>query len=264
MLIFAAHVPHTPLLLPSIGRKNTEALKKTTKALKIVAEELYATNPEVIVVLTEHGNPSPEAFAANLNNFYRTDLSEFGDLATKIEYTPEIRCLDQLQRLARHSEIPFTLFSDPSLGHAVAVPLIFLTEKLKKITVLPLFAAARRPAKEHFDFGQLLREAVAASDKRVAVVSAGDLSHALNSEAPAGLRPEGKKFDAAFRQAMKNITASGLLQLDTETLTKAADCAYHPGLIILGLLEGTKIRPEELCYEAPFGVGCLTVQFHLS
>lgn len=264
MLVFAAHVPHTPLLLPTIGRENTGALQKTQDALKIVAEELYAARPEVILILAEHGNPTPEAFAINLNDYYQTDLSEFGDLATKQEYAPDLCCVDKLQRLLRYLEIPFTMFSNFSLDHAVAVPLIMLTEKLKKFTVLPLFAASKLSAKEHFDFGQALQEAVIASDKRVAVISAGDLSHALSSESPAGLRSEGAAFDKALRQAVKSVTASGLLQLDANIVTKAAECTYRPFLIMLGLLEGTNVRPEELCYEAPFGVGYLTVQFHLS
>jgi len=263
MLVFAAHVPHTPLLLSTVGRENTEALVKTSEALKIVAEELYAARPEVVFILAEHGNPSTNAFAVNLNDKYKTDLSEFGDLATKIEYASELAEVDKIQRLVRRAQIPFTMFSEPSLGHAVAVPLITLTGKLKKITVLPLYAASELSAKQHFEFGQTLREIILASDKRIAVISAGDLSHALSSDAPAGLRPEGAEFDAAARQAVNSVTASGLLQLDPTTITQAAECAYYSILIILGILEGANVRPKELCYEAPFGVGYLTVQFHL-
>lgn len=264
MLIFAAHVPHTPLLLSTVGRKNTEALKKTSEALKIVAEELYASRPEVVIVLAEHGNPSPKAFAVNLSDKYQTDLSEFGDLATKIEYPAELSEVDKLQRTVRKLQIPFTLFSNPLLDHAMSVPLITLTERLKKITVLPLYAAEELSAKVHFEFGQALREIILASDKRIAIISAGDLSHALSSDAPVGLRPEGVEFDTAVRQAINNVTASGLLQLDSTTITQAAECTYHSILIVLGILERTNVRTEELCYEAPFGVGYLTVQFHLS
>ncbi|MFA6131582.1 MAG: class III extradiol dioxygenase subunit B-like domain-containing protein [Patescibacteria group bacterium] len=264
MLVFAAHVPHTPLLIPAIGRENTEALKKTEEAVKIVAEELYAARPEVIIVVAEHGNPTPNSFAINLNDKYQTDLSEFGDLATKNEYLSELAGIDNLQRFVRSYQIPFTLFSESAFGHAVAVPLIKLTEKLKKFTVLPLFAASELSAKKHFELGQLLRENISSSNKRVAIISAGDLSHALSSDAPAGLRPEGAEFDAAVRQAVNNVTASGLLQLDEQTVIKAAECAYRPILITLGLLGGLNVRSEELCYEAPFGVGYLTVQFHLS
>lgn len=263
MLIFAAHVPHTPLLLPTIGRENTEALKKTREALKIVAEELYAARPEVLVVLASHGNPSPEAFAVNLNDSYETDLSEFGDITTKLKYTSELGTIDRLQRFTRRSNTPFTMFSDLSLGYAVAVPLITLTEKFKKVPIIPLFSAPRLSAKEHFEFGHLLNDFISLSDRRLAVVSAGDLSHALSSKAPAGLRPESARFDETVRQAMNSVAASGLLGLDTEFVNKAAECAYYPILIMLGLLDDMKVRPEELSYETPFGVGYLTVQFHL-
>lgn len=263
MLVFAAHIPHTPLVLPSVGREYIEELKKTRDALKIVAEELYATQPEVIIILAGHGNPTPEVFSANFNNFFNTDLAEFGDLVTKLKYPSEISCLDKLQRLARHSEIPFTLFSDPSLGHAVAVPLITLTEKLKKFSVLPLFTAPDLSAKAHFEFGKILKEIIAASDRRVALISSGDLSHALTKKSPAGLKPEGKKFDDAMREATKNINASGLLQLDPKFIKKASQCAYLSTLALLGVLEGTNTKAEELSYEAPFGVGYLTVMFRI-
>jgi aromatic ring-opening dioxygenase LigB subunit len=262
-LVFAAHVPHTPLLLSTVGRENTAVLKKTIAATKILSEELYAARPDVVLIMSGHGNPSPEVFAVNLNNHYKTNLDEFGDLSTKIGYPPEICCVDRLQRFIRRSNLPFTLFSDPSLGHATAIPLILLTEKLKKFSVLPIFSAPKLEPKKHFEFGQALREVILSSDKRVAVISAGDLSHALSTEAPAGLRPAGVKFDHLIREAAKSVTASGLLQLEKEFLQQAAECAYRPILIILGLLEGARVKSEELSYEAPFGVGYLTVQFHL-
>jgi len=263
MLVYAAHVPHTPLLLPTIGRENTDVLKKTNEALKIVAQELYAARPEVLIILAGHGNPSPEVFALNLNNSYQTDLSEFGDLTTKKNFTCELGCADQLQRFLRHSHMPFTLFSNQSLSYTVSVPLIKLTEKIKTLSILPIFSAPKLSPKKHFEFGQLLKEIVATTDKRVAVISTGDLSHALSTNAPAGLHTEGAEFDENIREALKSVTVSGLLQLDPELIAKASECAYQPILMLLGLLEGANIRPEELSYEFPFGVGYLTVQFHL-
>ncbi|MFH1253022.1 MAG: class III extradiol dioxygenase subunit B-like domain-containing protein [Candidatus Uhrbacteria bacterium] len=261
MLVFAAHVPHTPLLLPTVGRDNTEKLKKTTQALKIVAEELYAARPEVIFLISGHGNPTPEIFTVNLNNSYQTNLSEFGDLATKLEYLPELSCVDALQKNSRRAKLPFSVFSEPNLGHATAIPLIMLTEKFKKITVLPFFTAPNLSTKNHFKLGRVLKEVIHLSNKRIAVISAGDLSHALNNQAPAGLRPEGKKFDLAVRGAVKTAVASGLLQLDDELINRAAECALRPIITLFGLLDGVDIRTEELCYEAPFGVGYLTAWF---
>lgn len=236
MLSFVAHVPHTPLLIPTVGRDNLDKLKKTQNALKILAGELYATQPEVLVILAEHGNPTPESFSVNLNSHYQTDLKEFGDLATQLEFSPEIHLADQIQRGLRKANLPFSLFSDPSLGHAVAVPLICLLSNIKKITILPFFTARNLPAKTHFELGRQLKEIFSASNKRIAVISAGDLSHALSAEAPAGLRPEGKKFDHAVREALKTITPTKLLQLEKSFINEAAECAYLPIITLLGLL----------------------------
>jgi AmmeMemoRadiSam system protein B len=263
MLVFAAHVPHTPLVLPSVGREHLEETKKTREALKIVAEELYASRPEVIIILAGHGNPAPDAFAANFNDSYKTNLAEFGDIVTKLVYPAEIKCADKLQRLARHESLQFTMFSDPSIGHAVAVPLITLTEKLKKFTILPLFTAPDLSAKEHFDFGKILLEVVASSDKRVAIISSGDLSHALTKKSPAGFKTEGQKFDNILRESVNNINAAGLVQLDPKFVKKASQCTYRSVLILLGVLESNNAKAEELCYEAPFGVGYLTVMFRI-
>ena len=263
MLVYAAHVPHTPLLIPTVGRENTEVLKKTNEALKIVAQELYAARPEVLIILAGHGNPSPEVFALNLSNTYQTNLSEFGDLTTKIDYSCELGCADRLQRFLRRSNMPFTLFSNSKIDYSTSVPLIKLTEKIKKFSVLPIFSAPKLSPKKHFEFGQLLKEIVSTTEKRVAVISAGDLSHALSSQAPAGLHPEGAEFDKSIRESLTSVAVSGLLQLSPELITKSSECAYQPVLMLLGLLEGTNVRSEELCYEFPFGVGYLTVQFHL-
>lgn len=262
MLVFAAHVPHTPLLLPTVGKEHVEILKKTLNALKNLSEELYAVQPEIIFVIADHGNPFPQTFSINLPSSFKTNFSEFGDLTTKINYLPELGLTDNLQRHLRKMHLPFSMFSEPSLNYATAVPLVVLTSKLKKITILPFLTATNLTAKEHFSCGQILKEIINASNKRIAVISAGDLSHTLSSEAPAGLKPEGKIFDTAVREAIKTITASGLLQLEDTIITSSAECAYLPLLVLLGLLEGTGVRTEEICYETPLGVGYLTAHFH--
>jgi len=113
-------------------------------------------------------------------------------------------------------------------------------------------------------FGRALKDVVLHSPRRIAVIASGDLSHALSSNAPAGYRPEGEEFDGAVRQAIEHMATSQLLSLPASTVSAAAECAYRPLLMLFGLLEGMKVRPEMLGYESPFGVGYLTVQFHLA
>ncbi len=256
MLIFTAFTPHTPLLLPSIGKEHLESLVSTRGAMDHLAEELYALHPETIVVISGHGAQFQEAFSVNLHDHYRADFSEFGDLTTTETFEPDLAFIDTLQRTARRRQIPFTLFSDPVLDYGTSVPLLTLAERLHKVNIVPL-SYSGLPAKTHFEFGRSLKEVVHGSTRRVAVIASGDLSHALSSDAPAGLRPEGKVFDETVRAAIQSQAPAKLLSLDPAVVERAAECGYRPLLILLGLLDGTRVTPDELVYESPFGVGYL-------
>ena len=53
------------------------------------------------------------------------------------------------------------------------------------------------------------------------------------------------------------------MKLDRLIVKEAKQCAYLPLLVLMGILEDISVRPEELSYEMPFGVGYLNAQFHL-
>src|SRR5262245_47834651 len=65
MIVFAAIVPHSPLLLPSIGKDKSEALAKTIAAYKEIEEALYLSKAETIVMISPHAQAYPDAFSEN-------------------------------------------------------------------------------------------------------------------------------------------------------------------------------------------------------
>lgn len=262
MLVHAAFTPHTPLLLPSIGKENVKRLQATTDAMKRIAEDLYVASPETIVIVSAHSAMHPSAFSVNLHDAYEVDLSEFGDLGTAREFLPDIALIDTMQRSLRRHQQPLTLDSDAALDYGTAVPLLLLTENLRNVRIVPI-SYSGLDAKAHFTFGRALKHVLADSSKRIALIASGDLSHALSSEAPAGHKPEGEQFDRAVRQALEQHSASALLTLDPAVVEAASECAYRPLLVFLGALERTHVDPEVLSYESPFGVGYLAAQFHV-
>jgi aromatic ring-opening dioxygenase LigB subunit len=263
MLVFAAYTPHTPLLLPGIGKQHLEKLLSTRGAMDHLAEELYAVRPETIVLVSGHGAHFPGAYSVNLHDHYQVNLSEFGDLTTHEEYRPDLAFIDRLQREVRRAQMPMKLFSDPVLDYGSAVPLLVLADRLPGVKIVPI-SYSGLPPKSHLEFGRHLKEIIQASQARIAVVASGDLSHALSADAPAGLRREGKSFDTAVREAVANVSVSKLLALDPKVVHRAAECGYRPLLILMGLMEGMNVKPEELVYESPFGVGYLVAHFHLA
>ena len=59
------------------------------------------------------------------------------------------------------------------------------------------------------------------SDKKIAVVASGDLSHALSSDSPAGYSPEGKKFDKNLIKLIQKKDIKNILKFDKKLIHRA-------------------------------------------
>ena len=260
MISFIAFTPHSPLLIPSIGKKNLEKLEDTTAAFKSLSLLLSESEPEIIVVLSAHGVSHEDAFSINFHSHYEIDLREFGDLVTKKTFMPDSELVDDIQRRMRTESIPFTLDSSGALDYGIGVPLALLTDKLKNVKITPI-SYSNLSAKDHVEFGRVLKDILENSKKRIAVIASGDLSHCLSSDAPMGFKKEGQKFDEIVKQAISDLSISKLLSLDPEFVKDASECAYQPLMILFGIIERMRLKPEILSYESPFGVGYLVANF---
>ncbi len=263
MIVFAAHVPNSPLLLPSVSGDRVGAVAKTRQSLTELAELLYTTKPDTIVIISDHPTMYAETFSISVSDPYECSLDDVGDLGYQKTYHPDFSLIDRLQRDLRKAEQSVTLTTDERLNFASAIPLDFLTEQLPKVRVVPISPCGLTP-KEHFIFGQALKHTLLASDKRVAVISAGDTAHTLTEFAPGGEHEDGPRYDEALRTVLEQRNVVGLLQMDEAMIANAQETAYRKLLVLLGIIEGMDLTPEIVSYEAPFGVGYLVVNFQLS
>ena len=259
-LVFAAITPHPPLLIPTIGKGNVKKISKTAKAMDELERELYASHPEVILIISPHGSYFPDVFTLNFCTDYVTDLRDFGDLSTKLSFRGDLEMAHRLRDATKRKNFPVTMISEPNLDHGSSVPLYFLTRHLPQVKIIQL-GFCDLDYKAHLDFGALLKEQISMTNRRIAVVASGDMSHALSTDAPAGFNRRGPEFDQKVREMLMAQNYSGLLQIDRELVKDAAECGFRSMLILLGMLQGTRYDYRELSYEAPFGVGYLTAQF---
>jgi hypothetical protein len=88
-LVFSAIVPHSPILLPTIGKDDLQKLKKTEAALKKLEEDFYLSKPDIVIIISPHGHLLKESFTFNMCAEFTTDLKDFGDLATKLTFKGE-------------------------------------------------------------------------------------------------------------------------------------------------------------------------------
>lgn len=264
MLVFAGISPHPPLLIPEIGKENLKFVDKTIKGLKELAKELYASQPETIIIISPHGPLLSDAFTLNLNQKFNINFEDFGDLHTRIELLGDIGLTHHYKEIME-TEIPVILTSQENLDHGCGVPLYFLTENLdkKKIKIIPVFYSLL-DFNTHYQFGRKLQEDILNDTKRIAVVASGDLSHRLTLSAPAGYSHWAKKFDETLIKKIKEKDIKGIMNLDREFIEEAGECGLRSFIILFGILNSINYKPEILSYEGPFGVGYLVVNFHLS
>lgn len=262
MLSFAGFTPNSPLLFPSINTARMDDVEKTVAALQELSEELYATHPDTIVILSESITTYPDAFSVNVADPYTTDLSELGDLGYQKKYHPDFAFIDRLQRYARKNNLPVSLSTDDKLNFASAIPLHYLTEHLPDVKIVPV-APSQLDLKNHFAFGNTLKHLVLESDKRIAVIAAADTAHTLTKDAPGGFHKDSKAFETKLLGFIENRNAGGLLQLDPTLLENVKDTSHRELAMLFGVLDGMAANPTVLSYEKPFGVGYCVVNFSL-
>lgn len=263
MIVYAAIVPHSPLLLPSIGKEHTAQLAKTLAACKEIEEALYIAKPETLCIIAPHGPRYPDSFSANMAGSYNGTLKSFGDFSTTVTAKSDFMLIDRTHRKMREENIPFTLTSSEELDYGYAIPIILLTSHLQNWKLFPI-SPSMMDGKAHFEFGRQLKRVLHAETRRVAIIASADLSHKLSSESPGGASTEGPKFDEAVQQAVSTNNPDALLSLPQEMMENAGQCGYRPIATFLGTLENMNVTPNVLCYEAPFGVGYLTAKYEIA
>ncbi len=98
MLVFAAIVPHSPLLVPSIGKTHRKKMRCTLKALEEIEQALYVVKPDTVCIIAPHGIRYTDAYSINLSEKYLGEFKNFGDFSTNIEAKPDFLVIDHLQR----------------------------------------------------------------------------------------------------------------------------------------------------------------------
>lgn len=260
MIVFAAIMPHSPLLLPTIGSEHTKAIRGTLVANETLRKEFQAARPDVILIISPHSTALPDAVVLNLADKYHGDLTQFGDLKTKRVYRPATPLIDRLQRTLREKKQPITLLSVPILDYGAMVPLVSLGVP-ETLPLIPMFPGDALDFKKHFLLGEAMQDELGDNSKRIAVIASNNLSHRLSSDAPDGFSPQGEKFDATVREALATGNTTRLLKLKTDFVEEAGQCGFRGTILLLGILSRAGASARTLSYEHPFGIGYLTASF---
>lgn len=261
-LLNAAIAPHSPILIPEIGKLNQKVLQKTVDAYQKIATDLQGNDIETIIIISPHGATQENYFTINIGPKLNIDLSSFGFLGNTRELSSDLELISSL----KNTEGPeIQLVSHPSLDYGAAIPLYLLTKMMPDVKIVSLNYASKLDLENHLELGYRIKEVINNSAKRIAVIASGDLSHRLKKNSPTGYSPKGAKFDnklIEFLNDPQNIKEN-LLNIDPKLAEEAGQCGLKSIGVLIGVLEKTIYEPEVLAYQTDFGIGYLTMNFKL-
>ncbi|MDA3840336.1 MAG: AmmeMemoRadiSam system protein B [Patescibacteria group bacterium] len=260
-IVFAAISPHSPILIPSIGKENTKRLEDTLKSFAKLENDLLEINPDTILIISPHGQVQENAFTMNLSPKFEGNFEEFGDYSIKVNFNGDIGLAYKI-REKLETKAPLQLMSETNLDYGSLVPLYLLTKNLPNIKIIPIYYSGLS-SQEHFDFGKLLQEELFSNNERIAVIASGDLSHSLTKDSPAPYSSKGKKFDAKIIEYLNDNDINSILKMKESLITDSNQCGLRSILILQGILSKIKHDPKMLSYEHPFGVGYMVMNFIL-
>ena len=192
-------------------------------------------------------------------------LPSVGSPKDRAQVKNTIEALEKLGKKLKEVKPDSIIISSPHPDWGFNVPLFFLAKDFKG--EIQTYLMGIESPQFYFEEGKKLYQKIArdpTSDKKIALIASGDLSHCLKEEGPYGFHPDGPKFDKALIESLKKKDIEKILKLD-DLYPDAGECGLRSFCFLLGILEASGIdwQPEILAYEGPFGVGYLVANFKI-
>jgi len=262
MLSFACFVPHSPILIPEVGKENLDKLKETVEGYRTLESDLYSSKPDIIIIISPHANnQSGQFFTINQQPKLNIDFKRFGDLVTKLSFNNEIGFGYKVKESCE-DYFPIILTADENLDYGSGVPLFYLASHLPNVKVVSI-GYSDLSYKDHIKFGELIRKQINVSSQRIAVIASGDMSHKLHKDSPAGYSPLAQEFDQSIIRFLEEKNLDSLINIDSKMIEEVEECGLRSLLILLGIIKEINYQPKKLSYQAPFGIGYLVENFQI-
>lgn len=255
-VLAAFMMPHPPLAVPEVGKGGEAGIPATMSAFDEIGRRIADLGPEVIVVISPHAPTYADYFHISPGGGAAGDFGSFGVPEVKVNVSYDRELAADIGRIADECGLAAgTMGASPGgdpLDHGVMVPLWFVNKfysdyKIVRISVSGLCGA------EHYRLGKCVKAAIVGLGRRAVVIASGDLSHKLKEAGKKG--EECRAFDEKITRIMKNASFDELLMMDADERQSAADCGSGAFMILSGVFDKMRIRPEFLSYEATYGVG---------
>ena len=257
MAILAAFmVPHPPMIVPAVGRGSEQQIQKTIDAYEQVADEIAALAPETIIITSPHAVMYADYFHISPGRGARGDFGRFRAAQVRFDEAYDRELVSELASIASEQGFPAGVMGerDKQLDHGTMVPLYFVRNKYKGAKIVRI-GLSGLPLSEHYRLGQIIREAVDRTGRRVVLIASGDLSHKLQDYGPYGFAEEGPQYDARIMDVCGRAAFGELFDFDETFCDRAAECGHRSFVIMAGAFDGLAVKATQLSHEDVTGVG---------
>ncbi|MFH0873691.1 MAG: hypothetical protein V1846_02510 [Candidatus Komeilibacteria bacterium] len=250
MICFAAIVAHPVSSIPAINKGVDAQLTGTSAAFKQIKQELYASKPDTLLVVSPHVKGPAGTLTLNQNRILTVTFHDFGDLTPHGSFTSNIGLGYQLRQLVETS-VPLITIESGELDHGSSVPLFHLLDTMSQIPIISVGTAHEVDLIQHFTCGQYWRKPLELTNERVAILISADLTHDLKDQSTA----DSQAFDSKIIHWIENQDIKALLALPNDNTLVQSVCGLRPIVLLLGILQGKAFSVQSLSYERALGIG---------
>ena len=257
MPIVAAYmVPHPPMIIPQVGRGSEKQITKTIRAYEAVAAGIAGIRPETIIVTSPHAVLYADYFHISPGEDATGDFGRFRAPEVRFAEKYDTELVKAICALAKGKDFPAGTLGerDRRLDHGTMVPLYFIEQQYTGFRLVRVGLSGLSNA-EHYEFGQIIRQAVEQTGRKAVLIASGDLSHKLQEYGPYGFAEEGPEYDRRIMDAAGRAAFGEMLTFEESFLDKAAECGHRSFLIMAGALDGMNVEAKVYTHEDVTGVG---------
>ena len=257
MPIVAAYmVPHPPMIVPQVGRGSEKQITKTIRAYETVAAGIAGIRPETIIVTSPHAVLYADYFHISPGEDATGDFGSFRAPEVRFAEKYDTELVKAICALAKEKDFPAGTLGerDRRLDHGTMVPLYFIEQQYTGFRLVRVGLSGLSNA-EHYEFGQIIRQAVEQTGRKAVLIASGDLSHKLQEYGPYGFAEEGPEYDRRIMDAAGRAAFGEMLTFEESFLDKAAECGHRSFLIMAGALDGMNVEAKVYTHEDVTGVG---------
>lgn len=257
-LVAALVVPHSPVLVPAIGKEHSRLVETTRRQVVSLWADVYARQPDIIVMLTPHGASLPGTVVLNVAERLTGELREFGDVATRLDAIGAVGFAHRLKEALEDQAVPAALQTVPQLDYGVTVPYSYAPPGFKQTKLLPIHIAGLDP-QILIRLGQVMADMTQRVPDRVALVASADLARRPADDGSARwMKPLPEERRLA--EAMSGVNVAQLVEHPMDEST----CGQRPILTLLAAVAQRPVKGIIHSFEAPLRVGLMTASFPIT